>query len=198
MKPFFLSFVTLFLAIDPLGLIPIYIQLTQGDRHRGKTLNASVVTAFGIGLGFLVVGKWLFKAVGITIADFQVAGGVLLLALSLKDLLSTPSPFHLEEDQGVVPLGTPLIAGPATLTALLVCQGLYGFWITTLAFLINLLLMFFILSRCGLIMDVVGARGTKAIARVTSILLAAFAVSFIRKGVTSLLGGLGDPQNHHW
>jgi len=186
MKAFFFSFTTLFLALDPLGLIPLYMEISHQTQER-EVLKASVSTAFGVGVGFLLLGKGLFKAVGITMADFQVAGGFLLLALSLKDLLGQPYQPPQRGDLGVVPLGTPLMAGPATLTALLVCQNIYGFWITVLAFLVNLALTSFILSRCERIIQVIGTRGARALARVTSLFLAAFAVSFIRRGLTSIL-----------
>ena len=186
MKALFFSLVTLFLALDPLGLVPLYMEISKNSQER-SLLKASVSTAFGVGVGFLLLGKGLFKAVGITVADFQVAGGLLLLALSLRDLLGPPYQPPSDGDLGVVPLGTPLMAGPATLTALLVCQNLYGFWLTTLAFLINLALTYLILSRCQEVIRVIGTRGSRALARVTSLFLAAFAVSFIRRGISSIL-----------
>ncbi len=186
MKAFFFSFITLFLALDPLGLIPLYMEISHQARE-GEVLKASVTTAFGVGVGFLLLGKGLFKAAGITMADFQVAGGILLLALSLKDLLGQPHQPLQKGDLGVVPLGTPLMAGPATLTALLVCQNLYGFGATVLAFLANLGLTYLILSRCEKIIQVIGTRGARALARVMSLFLAAFAISFIRKGLTTIL-----------
>ncbi len=184
MKALFFSLVTLFLALDPLGLVPLYMEIA-GEEKDPSILRASVVTAFAVGTGFLLIGKGLFKAAGITMADFQVGGGILLLALSLRDLLGQP-PTHQQGDLGVVPLGTPLMAGPATLTALLVCQNLYGFWITTLAFLVNLAFTYFILSRCREVIRIIGTRGARALARVTSLFLAAFAVSFIRRGLLAI------------
>ncbi len=187
MKALFFSLVTLFLALDPLGLIPLYLEISRESRDEG-ILRASVATAFGVGVGFLLLGKGLFRAVGITMADFQVAGGLLLLALSLRDLLGQP-PAQQQGDLGVVPLGTPLMAGPATITALLVCQNLYGFWTTTLAYLANLALTYLILSRCQEVIRLIGTRGARALARVTSLFLAAFAVSFIRRGLVPILRG---------
>ncbi len=184
MKALLFSLATLFLALDPLGLIPLYLELSRETEE--DILKASVATAFGVGVGFLLLGKGLFKMVGITMADFQVAGGLLLLALSLRDLLGQTQP-QQQGDLGVVPLGTPLMAGPATITALLVCQNLYGFWITVLAFSANLVITYFTLSHCQKIVGIIGTRGTRAMARVTSLFLAAFAVSFIRRGLVSFL-----------
>jgi len=185
-KALLFSMITLFLALDPLGLIPLYLEISK-EAGEENILKASLFTAFGVGVGFLLLGKGLFKAVGITMADFQVAGGLLLLALSLKDLLGQP-PAQQQGDLGVVPLGTPLMAGPATITALLVCQNLYGFWITVLAYLLNLAATYLILSRCQAILSIIGTRGARALAKVTSLFLAAFAVSFIRRGIVSILG----------
>jgi multiple antibiotic resistance protein len=186
MKALLFSLITLLLALDPLGLIPLYLEISQEAEER-EILKASVATAFGVGIGVLILGKGIFKVVGITMADFQVAGGLLLLALSLRDLLGQ-SQVQLQGDLGVVPLGTPLMAGPATITALLVCQNLYGFWITVLAYLATLALTYFILRHCWTVVRIMGTRGARALARVTSLFLAAFAVSFIRRGLVSFLG----------
>ena len=182
-KGFFFSFVTLFLAIDPLGLLPVYVSLTKDVNRRNEVLRSSIFTALIVGVTFLFVGKTLFRILGITVSDFQIAGGILLLALSLRDLLAGKSDIGSAEDIGIVPLGTPLIAGPATLTAIIVCSDLYGGFITLIAYAVNLGVTYLFFVRSDALLKALGNRGAQGIAKVTNLLLAAFAVSFIRRGI---------------
>ena len=122
-----LSFIPLFVAIDAVGTLPIILALTKDEesQERSKTLNYAIITASGLGLGFLALGRSIFYALGIESSDFLIAGGVILLALSIKDIITgkfmeiAPG----ERMLGVVPIGTPLVAGPAALTTILVLTG---------------------------------------------------------------------------
>jgi multiple antibiotic resistance protein len=136
-----LAIVALFVAVDVLGVLPVYIGLTAGlpAEERKRLPWQSSMTATAVGIGFLLVGDPIFRVLGVTVGDFQVAGGILLLVLALHDLLTPgkvlrrPTP-----GVGVVPLGTPLIAGPAVLTTLLILVQSQGYPITLLAFGLNL------------------------------------------------------------
>ena len=110
------AFVALFVAVDILGLLPIYLSLTgnlPADKRRRLPALATL-TAMAIGLGFMLIGRALLRIMGVSVGDFQVAGGILLLILSIQDLLH---PGHVLRRPGptvgVVQLGTPLILGPA-------------------------------------------------------------------------------------
>ena len=117
MKEFWLCFVPLFVAVDAIGVLPLYVSLTEGLNkvQRQKVVFQSVVTASVVAVLFLWFGPVLLKFLGITVQDFMVAGGILLLAISLNDILiGTKKRRQADPDSlGAVPIGIPLITGPA-------------------------------------------------------------------------------------
>src|SRR5437773_6299793 len=120
-RPLLLTFIPLFVAVDVVAVVLVYlgIGMPLDETARRRLVLEATMTAAAIGLGFLLVGDAVLHFLGVTVGDFQVAGGVLLLVLSIYDLLHPELPLrqpgaHL----GVVPLGTPMIVGPATLTTL--------------------------------------------------------------------------------
>src|SRR5438067_8755716 len=122
-EKFFLAFIPVFVAIDPIGLVAIFMGLgTSASReHRKRQAYLGIFTALCVAVGFIFLGKIVFAALGITVADFQVAGGLILLGLAARELVTFGPPDRGGGDEfGIVPLGMPLIAGPALLTALLI------------------------------------------------------------------------------
>src|SRR2546428_13518277 len=143
-EKFFLAFIPVFVAIDPIGLVAIFMGLgTSSSRERRKRQAfLGIFTALCIAVGFIFLGKIIFAALGITVADFQVAGGLILLGLAGRELLSLGSQDREASDEfGVVPLGMPLIAGPALLTALLILVDTVGLLFTLLSLVLNLVLV---------------------------------------------------------
>jgi multiple antibiotic resistance protein len=188
---FILAFVALFVAMDILGLLPVYLSLTENlpPDVRARLPWQSALTAAAIGLGFLLIGEALFRILGITVGDFQVAGGLLLLVLAIHDLLHAGSRQpEVGSSLGAVPLGTPLIVGPAVLTALVVLVQSYGYVPTLLAFAANILVVFLALRHAGATKRILGEAGSRAVAKVASLFLAAFGVSLIRRGLPAFLG----------
>jgi multiple antibiotic resistance protein len=182
-----LSFIPLFVALDALGVLPIILALTKDEApaQRLKTLRYATLTAFALGLGFLALGKALFSVLGIASADFLIGGGIILLVLSIKDII-TGKLMEVgvgEQMLGIVPIGTPLITGPATLTTLLVLVGQYGISVVVLAFVLNLVVAWLIFSQANRIAQFLGAGGLRATAKIASLLLAAIAVKMIRQGI---------------
>ncbi|HXA09191.1 MAG TPA: MarC family protein, partial [Chthoniobacterales bacterium] len=119
----------------------------------------------------------------ITVADFQVAGGLLLLTFAVRDLLELGGDKKpTNEDFGVVPLGMPLIAGPALLTALLVLTDSVGATFTLLSLILNLLIVAVVFCYADRLTKWLGKQGIKGISKLVSLLLAAIAVSLIRRG----------------
>ena len=189
--PVILAFVALFVAVDILGLLPLYLTLTGGlspeDRRRLPWQCA--LTAGGVGLGFLLVGKALFQILGVTVGDFQVAGGLLLLVLSVNDLLRGPAaPQDPAPSVGIVPLATPLVVGPAVLTTLLLLVHTHGYGPTLIAYGANMFLVYLALRHARLVERVLGKAGSQAAAKVAGLFLAAFGVSLIRRGLPDFLG----------
>lgn len=193
LRSFFLAFIPLFVAVDAIGLLPIFVSLTQGMKQKDlKTLlTQSIVTASLLAIGFIFLGKSVFGLLGITIGDFMVAGGVILFAIALSDLLQPGKRRRMPVDElGAVPLGTPLIVGPAVLTTSLMSVDANGLFVTLLAVLANILLAGYIFSRAGIIIKLLGQSGTRALSKVMALLLAAIAVMMIRRGLMQLLNVL--------
>jgi multiple antibiotic resistance protein len=190
MREFLLAFVALFVAVDILGTLPLYLSLTGGmaSGERDRLPWQSTLTATAVGLGFLLLGNALFKIMGVSVGDFQVAGGILLVVLSVHDLLRPESVSRRPVPRlGVVPLGTPLIAGPAVLASLLILVQNYGHAVTLSAFAANMGLAFLVLRHAQKIGRVLGEAGSEAVAKVAGLFLAAFGVSLVRRGVQGFL-----------
>lgn len=193
MESFLLAFIPLFVAIDPIGTLPLFMALTEGfsRKEKNKLALQAVVTALLVGMSFGVAGHYIFKLLGITTADFQIAGGVLLLIFSIREIHGrTPKePYGASTDAfiGIVPLGIPVIAGPAMITTLLILHDEHNFLIMTAALGVNLLLslIFFVLS--DRIIAAVGEAFSKVFAKVVAIFLAAIGVMMIRRGIESIL-----------
>ncbi len=192
LKIFTLSFIPLFVAMEPIGILPVYLSMTRSmePAERRTVLFYSIVTATAITLTFLVVGKAVFILLGITISDFQIAGGLILLSIAISDIVQTArlAPERtISSGVGIVPIGTPLIAGPAAITTILILEDLYGFAATLASLFCNLLIAWFTLQWSETIIRYIGENGARGISKVISLLLTAIAVMMIRKGLEGLL-----------
>jgi multiple antibiotic resistance protein len=183
---FWSAFLALLVAVDIVGVLPVYLGFVAAvdESTRRRIVVEATLTAAGLGIGFLFLGDAILHVVGVGMGDFQVAGGLLLLVLALYDLLHPELPLrqpgvHL----GVVPLGTPLIAGPAVLTTLLTLARSHGYVLALLAFGVNMLLAWAALRWASLIVRVIGEAGARAVAKVFQLLLAAIGVTLVRRGV---------------
>jgi multiple antibiotic resistance protein len=183
---FLLSFVAIFVALDVVGTLPMYVTLTDGmtDFERRKVVNTSMLIAFLVAIAFMVGGEALFKHLGITLFDFQIAGGIVLLLISLADLVGNSEVKTRASGQtGIVPLAVPLITGPAVLTTLIFQISHSGWLITILALSTNYALAWLLLYRSETVTRLIGRDGTVVISKIAALLLAAIAVSMIRGGV---------------
>ncbi|MFA5085448.1 MAG: MarC family protein [Candidatus Omnitrophota bacterium] len=185
MDKFLLSFIPMFVAMDAIGILPMFIGFTEHlkKRERQRTIIQSIVTAFIIGIVFLFLGRWLFKILGVQVSDFKIAGGAVLLAISLRDILQHEKACRLPiETMGAVPIGTPLVVGPAVLTTIIILLDFYGPYVTVLSFVINLIITWFVFYYAANISNFLGKAGSKAFSKIASLLLAAIAVMMMRKG----------------
>jgi multiple antibiotic resistance protein len=195
LKDFSLVFLPLFVAMDPVSVLPFLFTFLGplNPRQRRKVIYTALTTGLVIGFVFLALGKAIFFVLGIRVSDFLVAGGIVLLALSLRELLSSSSesPSAPDELLAVVPIGTPLLVGPATISMLILLSGLFALWLVVLAFLTNMLLAWIIFGQFQRIIDFLGKGGLQAFAKVSYLLLAAIAVQLITRGITDIWKGIG-------
>jgi len=182
---FFVAFIPLFVAIDPSGLVAMFMGLAgnASREHRQREGFIGIFTALCVSVGFVFLGKIIFTALGITVADFQVAGGLILLGLAGRELLNiSPADREATNDFGVVPLGMPLIAGPALLTALLILVDTVGLIFTLFSMVVNLALVAVAFWNADLVARWMGRQGLRGVSKIVALLLAAIAVSLIRRG----------------
>jgi len=190
MEKFLLSFIPIFVAMDAIGILPLFMGFTEHlkMREKQKIVTQSIITAFLIGIVFLFLGKWIFKILGVMVADFKIAGGLVLLAISLRDLLTFEKGHRLStETMGAVPIGTPLVTGPAVLTTIIILLDSYGVFFTIASFLANLVIVWITFTYAGAISDFLGKAGSKAFSKIASLLLAAIAVMMMRKGIVDTI-----------
>lgn len=186
MKQFLLAFIPIFVAMDAIGILPMFIGFTEHlkEREKQRIVIQSIITAFLIGVIFLFLGNWIFKILGVLVSDFKIAGGTVLLAISLRDLLQHEKSHKLSaETMGAVPIGTPLVTGPAVLTTIVILLDSYGVALTIASFVMNLIIVWIVFAYATAISNFFGRAGSKAVSKIASLLLAAIAVMMIRKGL---------------
>jgi multiple antibiotic resistance protein len=187
----FLPIIPLFVAFNALGILPIFLSLTSEMSlpERKKVARQSILTGFLASIGFLAVGKSVFALLGITVSDFQIAGGILLFTISIIDLIFPEKTRTFpKQTMGVVPIGIPLIVGPAVLTLLLIIVHTYGYFSTLLCLILNFLIVWLVFDQSQRIMRLLKEGGSKGIGKVFSLLLAAFAMMMIRMGLKEWIG----------
>ena len=185
-----LTFIPIFVAMDPFGLLPIFTSLTRemSENEKRNVVKFSTLTALVISIAFAFIGDGIFKVLGITVDDFKIAGGLLLLFIAITELLGRGQQNREPQEVGIVPLGVPMLVGPAVLTIIIVLIDNYGIAATVLSLIINLIIVFVVFSAEHRITRVIGKNGLIAISKVVALLLAAIAVMMIRLGLESYFG----------
>ena len=187
MKSFWLCFVPLFVAVNAFGVLPLFINLTEGIEPQKirRVVFQSMITALIVALAFIALGMVILNLLGITVADFMIAGGTLLFIISIREIISTDKRPHLIDldSMGAVPIGVPLITGPAVLTTSMLLINEHSLIVTSLAIIINILIAGGIFLSAPLINRVLGKTGSKTLSKISSLLLAAIAVMIIRRGI---------------
>ena len=191
METFWLCFVPLFVAVDAVGVLPMYLSLTEGLSavEKRRILLQSVATAVAVAVGFLFLGQWVFQLLGVTIADFMIAGGILLFGFASSDLLSVEKRQRRVDSQsvGAVPLGVPLTVGPAVLTTIILLANQHGRLPTVLAIVANVLIAGTVFWCSQFVTHLLGRTGIRTISKIASLILAAIAVMMVRLGIAEIL-----------
>jgi multiple antibiotic resistance protein len=192
---FALTFVPLFIVIDALGNLPFVISLSEGmtKTERRKLIHVAVTTATAVGLVFLFFGQFILKVLDISVGSFVIAGGIILLVLSIQYMTSGHMVTAVKEELvAVVPIGTPLTVGPATITTLLLLALQFHLHVVLISFALNMLVTWGIFMLSSYIVRFMGLGGLRAVSRVFSLLLTAIAVSMIIRGL-GLAGIISAP-----
>ncbi|MBI5873581.1 MAG: MarC family protein [Candidatus Omnitrophica bacterium] len=193
LKPYLITFIPIFLAVDIIGTIPIFLGLTESlnNRQKNKILTDSVVIATVLAVVFIFLGKLILRGLGITIDDFRVAGGILLFILSVYLLMPGKSrdfvSMSLTEDIGVFPLATPLITGPAVLVTTMMLLNSFGLLVTLTSLIVNMALAWLVLRYSNVLIRIIGSSGVKAFSKISYIFLAAIGVMIIREGIAGII-----------
>jgi multiple antibiotic resistance protein len=187
------GFIILFVVIDPPGSIPIFIAVTKGMRKedRKKELNQAVIVATVLLLLFAFLGKLLLDMLGISLNSFMIAGGILLLLISF-DLLKGEHKCGVVGESGLgagvgaVPIGTPLLAGPGAITAVMVIIQSSGTVVVFVSILSAIIATRLLLGQSERLFEIIGKVGSEVLSRVVGIIVAAIAIQFIGSGIIGM------------
>ena len=185
-EQFIKTFVPLFIVIDAFGNLPFVISMSEGmaRSERNRMVLVAVFTAAIVGLAFLFLGRFVLNLMGISVGSFAIGGGLILLVLSIRFILTGQVVEAIKEEMvAVVPIGTPLTVGPATITALLLLATQFPLYMVLLSFALNILVAWIVFMLSNWFVSFLGQGGIKAVSKVFSLLLAAIAVSMIIDGL---------------
>jgi multiple antibiotic resistance protein len=185
-RDFVLTFVPLFIVIDAFGNLPFVITMGEDKTASGRRrlVHLAIITATAVGLVFLFFGRFILDVLNISVGSFAIAGGIILLVLSIKYMTTGHMVTFIKEEMvAVVPIGTPLTVGPATITTLLLLALQYKIYIVLISFTVNMVITWVIFLLSQRIAGFMGEGGIRATSRVFSLLLAAIAVSMIIRGL---------------
>ncbi|MEM1989423.1 MAG: MarC family protein [Candidatus Bathyarchaeia archaeon] len=180
------SVISLFIIVDPLGNIPIFISLTQGigEAERRRVFHTAAITGFVLLLAFAIAGNEILNIFGVGLPSFMIAGGILLLVLAIRILIGWRDEDRMPpESIGAVPIAVPLLVGPGAITTTILSLQEYGMLITVSAVVIVFTLTWLILRYIELLYKVLGRSGSAVIAKVMALLIAAIAIQYIINGL---------------
>lgn len=192
MQDFISAFIPLFVAIDVLGILPLFISLTGGlsTKERQSLVIRALLTATVVALCVLFAGQFIFKALGITLNDLRIGGGLVLLILAITDLVFPDIERKTDDAEvGVVPLGIPLVMGPSAITTIIVSQQNFGYTISMASLIANLALVLVVFYYGPYLLGLLGKQTSQAIAKVASLFMTAIAIAMIRTGIMGIMAG---------
>jgi len=187
------TFIPLFVATNIFAVLPIFISLTLDvpKLQRRAVIRDSILTALIVGLLFIALGEAIFSILGITEDDFKIAGGLVLLIIAISDLIRSDEERRKPIGRvGIVPIGVPLIVGPAVLTTTLVLVDHYGILPTIISLILNLFIVWISFINAERIINLFGRGGIVGISKIMALLLASIAIMMIRLGISNIIQGM--------
>jgi len=182
--------ISLFIVVDPLGNIPLFISLTDrmSDTERKRTFQRATITGAILLFFFALLGQQIFILFGISMRSFMIAGGILLLLIAVK-ILVTGEWERIEgspESIGIVPMAIPLLVGPGAITTTILNIRIFNLTITILSILIVFFTVWMILRFIDPIYRLLGKAGSMVISRVMALIIAAIAIEYILNGIQEI------------
>jgi len=185
------AFLLLFAILDPVGTVPIFMALTEDKADKRRQIcRQSVTLATAILFIFAYLGWFIFQILGITLNDFRIAGGIVLFIVAYDHLSGKEARTRKLEAEEVAafPIATPLLAGPGAIsTVVILANPPFGPLVTFVVITLNAILTFFILNRSELVQRLLGVNGTRALTRITALLIASVGVAFVRQGIIDII-----------
>jgi len=198
-----LALSSIFFLVDPFAALPTFLAVTAGvdARRRRKMAWKASVTALVVLSAFAIAGQYIFRMFGITLPAFEIAGGIILLLIGLDMLEAKRSPTQEsteeaaeaaeKEDAGIVPLGIPMLAGPGSITSVMVLVGqAEGEWkkmaAILAAILITAAICYLVLGNSDRVARALGEAGVRILVRIMGLLLVALAVQYFVNGMADL------------
>ncbi|MEM0268923.1 MAG: MarC family protein [Candidatus Korarchaeum sp.] len=189
----------IFAILNPISVIPIFLSLTEGrgEAELRRVIKVTSITIFAMMVLFSVAGDLILGTLGITVRGLKLGGGAILLVLAVDMLQGMPRTKSVEEEElAVVPLATPLLMGPGTMTTILLLSSKYsreyGYLASSLmlvaASLIVTVLTYLILVNSRRLRGLLGMNGIRGLGRFMAIIVAATAADMISSGLLDLLG----------
>jgi multiple antibiotic resistance protein len=188
------AIIVLFIIVDPFGSVPIFMSLTEKmvEAQKRKVFNTATLIGVILLLVFAFTGQQIFLIFGISLYSFEVAGGILLLIIAIRILISGSPHGNVEspESIGAVPIAIPLLVGPGAITTTILNLQAFGTLVTIMSVLVVLFVTWLILRYLSSIYQFLGKTGSIVIARVMALLIAAIAVQYILVGISHFLANL--------
>ncbi len=206
LEEFLIFFIPVFVVIDPFASLPLFLTLTAGmdEKKKREVARLANLVAFIFLVVFALVGKFILDYLGISIDALMIAGGLLMLMSGFEMMREGDKPrskktkdtdnIEMDGNVAVVPLGTPMLAGPGALSIVIVMTqsnpvSLWGLLVLSIA--VTLLITLLIFYQASKIYSFIGETGSRALTRIMGLLVAAFAIQYILNGITGWLSGIG-------
>ena len=198
-----LALSSIFFLVDPFAALPTFLAVTAGAdaARRRQIARKASMTSFVVLSAFALAGQFIFRMFGITLPAFEIAGGIILLLIGLDMLSAKRSPTQEtgpeaeaaaeKEDAGIVPLGIPMLAGPGSITSVMVLVGqAQGQWKLIAAILVAIFvtacICYLVLGNSGRVATMMGETGIRILVRIMGLLLVALAVQYFVNGMVDL------------
>ncbi len=195
-------YLMLFVVLDPIGILPYYqaVIARLPAEERPGVLRRALTAALAMLLAFALLGDALFRLLGVTVGDFRIAAGIVLMIYAVAAIFEVHigSPGQAGSI-AIFPLATPLLAGPGSITTVMYIKYVYGLPTAIAATAVNILVAYPILASSTLLLRVLGRHGALFVDKFMSLILAGFAVALIREGIQEAMntGSEGSPTPPH-